>query len=240
MRARLLVAHSAADIPDQSAALVERNVVDGPAAIADGAQDQPALDLLALTRWHRPKSTAPVGLDPVARERKRRDRSVVAVAQQGDGGAQKPQADAVGLTPRLARCKLAQQLHIAPGRRVGLLSEPTRAVLVELQLGGVDVNVGPRELSQLAELWIRERRLRRSSTAEQDDLLDLCPLELRQGVIGGIRPGQFSRLEYEHAGDVDRDVAVADHHGPPGGQIEPLVGGFGVAVVPGDEPGRRI
>ena len=43
--------------------------------------------------------------------------------------------------------------------------------------------------------------------------------------------------EREHAGDVERDVAVPDHDRPLAGQVERELLEVGVAVVPGDELG---
>ena len=53
MRALVLVAYPPTDVPDQAASSVERDVVDGPTAIADRAQDQAAVDLLSLISGHR-------------------------------------------------------------------------------------------------------------------------------------------------------------------------------------------
>src|SRR5207249_2384403 len=47
-RVAVLVADPAPDVADEAAALVERDVVDRTAAIADRAQDEPALDDLGL------------------------------------------------------------------------------------------------------------------------------------------------------------------------------------------------
>ena len=79
---------------------------------------------------------------------------------------------------------------IAPCRGVRLLLEPARAVLVELELGGIDVNIRARQLAQLAQLGIGERRLRRSSAAEQHDLLDLGLARARRGRGRRYRSGQ--------------------------------------------------
>lgn len=59
-------------------------------------------------------------------------------------------------------------------------------------------------------------------------------------MISRVGPGQLRRLEHEHARNVDRDVSVADHHRPSGGQVEVLLGRVWVPVVPGNEPRRRI
>ena len=60
-------------------------------------------------------------------------------------------------------------------------------------------------------------------------------------MVGGVGRCQLRRREHEHAGDVERDVAVADDHGPLGREEVHLeVGVVGMAVVPADELGRRV
>ena len=240
VRARLLVAHAAADVPDQSAARVKWNVVDRSAAVADRAQDEAALDLLTLTCWHRPQAATSIGLDPVANDLQRRHRPVLALAEQGDRRAVKAQRDPVVVAGRLALCELAQQLDVAPRGRVRLLSEPTLAVLVQLELRGVDVDVGARQGAELPQLRIGEGGLGGSPAPEQDDLFDLRLRERGERVIGSVGLGQLGVLEHEHPSDVDGDVAVADHDCPARSQVELFVRCLGMAVVPRDEPGRGI
>ena len=122
-----VVAHAAAIVADQAAALVERHVVDGTAAVADRAQHEPAFDLLQLT----PVATArrpPVASGSIRLRTTRtpRHRTVLAVTQQRDGRAQEAQADAMAVPRRLAVGVLAQQLDVAPRGGVGLLLEPAR------------------------------------------------------------------------------------------------------------------
>ncbi len=60
-------------------------------------------------------------------------------------------------------------------------------------------------------------------------------------VVGGVGRRELLGREHEHARDVERDVAVADHHRALGReQVELEVGVVGVAVVPADELGRRV
>src|SRR6202035_15076 len=118
VRARLLIAHAAADVPDQSALFVERDIVDRTAAVADRAQHQSALDLLELIRGYRTQPATPVGLDLVAHHLHRSDRPMLTVAQQRDGRSEEAQADAMAATRRPAVGELAQQPDVAPGRGV--------------------------------------------------------------------------------------------------------------------------
>ena len=60
-------------------------------------------------------------------------------------------------------------------------------------------------------------------------------------VVGGVGGGELGRGEHEHAGDVERDVAVADHDRALGREeVELEVGVVGMAVVPADELGRGV
>ena len=59
--------------------------------------------------------------------------------------------------------------------------------------------------------------------------------ERRDGVIGGVGDRDLVGVEHEHAGDVDGDVAVADHDRARGAEVELVVGVVRVAVVPGHE-----
>jgi len=60
-------------------------------------------------------------------------------------------------------------------------------------------------------------------------------------VVGGVGGCQLGRGQHQHAGDVKRNVAVADHHRALcRQQVDLEVGVVGVAVVPADELGRRM
>jgi hypothetical protein len=66
-------------------------------------------------------------------------------------------------------------------------------------------------------------------------------LEDLQRVVCDVRAGELAVGEAEHPGDVQRDVAVADHDSALGAdQIELQVGVVGVAVVPAHELGRGV
>ena len=77
--------------------------------------------------------------------------------------------------------------------------------------------------------WTGPRRpsTRISRTPDSDDR--------RDRLVRGVGRGELLGSEREHAGDVDRDVAVADHDDPLAGEVERDVLEVGVAVVPGDE-----
>ena len=78
---------------------------------------------------------------------------------------------------------------------------------------GIDDHVGALELAELEQFRVRERGLRRSAATEQDDFLDCGVAEGLDRVVGGVGRRDLVGVEHEHAGDVDRDVAVADHDG---------------------------
>ncbi len=59
-------------------------------------------------------------------------------------------------------------------------------------------------------------------------------------MVGGVGLAQLVIGQGQHAGDVHRHVAVADHDGTLAGEVEVVVGVVGVGVVPADEGGRRV
>ena len=108
---------------------------------------------------------------------------------------------------------------------------------IELELGRIDDDVRTRQLTELAQLGIRERGLRRTATAEDDHFGDRGAGERLDRVVGGVGRCELVRLEHQHPRDVDRDIPVADDDGARARQVERLVGVRGVTVVPGDEFG---
>ena len=97
------------------------------------------------------------------------------------------------------------------------------------------------ELAELAQLGRRERGLRGAAAAEHDHLVDLGARPSgADRVVGGVGGRDLVGVEHEHARDVDRDVAVADHDRARGGEVELVVGVVGVAVVPGHELERTV
>ena len=137
----------------------------------------------------------------------------------------------------LSRGVSAQVLDIALHglwRRLGL----GLARLVELEVGRVDDDVGAGELAELADLdrvqaaWTGPRRPRtRISFACGVDRLDRC--------VGRIGRSELVGCQGEHPRHVERHVPVSDHDRALVREVELEVLEVGVAVVPGDEGGRR-
>ena len=227
--------HAPALVADQPALVVERDAAERHAAVADRAEHEPAGDDLLLAR-----GDGAAVLDPVLDDADAGHRAVLAVAEDLDRRAQEAQLDAPVVAVRLALRVVAQDLDVALVGRLALALQPVGALGVELHLGRVDDDVGARELAELAQLRVRERGLRGAAAAEHDHVLDLGGGERADGVVGGVGDRDLVGVEHEHPGDVDGDVAVADHDRARGGQIELVVGVVGVAVVPGHELGRRV
>ena len=90
-------------------------------------------------------------------------------------------------------------------------------------------------MRQLAQFLGGHRNLVRPAPAEQDHLLDP---RFRQGIVGvrhDIAAVEFTRSLAQDPRDIERDVAVADHHGGSPGQIGVQLGELRVAVVPADK-----
>src|SRR5207237_10399610 len=98
---------------------------------------------------------------------------------------------------------------------------------------------GAAELAELLQLWRREGRLSRSPPSEHDDLAEAGASDRVDRVVARVGRRQLLACPREHAGDIDGNVAVPDHHGPLDLQIEPDVLVVGMAVVPGNELGGR-
>src|SRR5206468_4118056 len=76
-RLAVLGRHAPAVVADQAAALVERHARQRPAAVADRAQHEAALDHLLLARRDRLEVAVLVGFDPVAHYAQAADRLAV-------------------------------------------------------------------------------------------------------------------------------------------------------------------
>jgi len=61
-----------------------------------------------------------------------------------------------------------------------------------------------------------------------------------QGIVGHVRPGEFLRGAAEDTGDIDGHVADADDGDALLGEVERQVPEVGMAIIPGDELGRRV
>ena len=158
-----------------------------------------------------------------------------------DRRGEEAQHDPLLLALGLALGELAQGLDVDPGRLVGLVGlEEGGAGRVELDLGGVDDDVGVLHLAQLLDLRVGEGGLDRPAAAEDDDLADLLRVEQLDRVVGGVGLAQLVVGQRQHPGDVHRHVAVADHDGALAGEVELLVGVVGMGVVPADEGGGGV
>ena len=129
-------------------------------------------------------------------------------------------------------------LHVPPhgwrrGRELGL------AFGVELQVGGVDDDVCTRQLAELADLDRRPGGLHGAAPADDQELADPRVVDRLDRTVGRVRGGELLRGERQHAGDVERHVAVPDHDRALVREVELEVLEVRVAVVPGDELGGR-
>ena len=123
-----------------------------------------------------------------------------------------------------------QDLDVAAGDLVEVLRD------LDVDLRRVDLHVDAGHLPQLAQLGVGERGLGGPAAAEQDHLLHLRLAERAERVVGDVGDRELVGVEQQHAGDVGRHVAVADHHRPLRREVERLVDRVRVAVVPGHEP----
>ena len=176
--------------------------------------------------------------------------AAVLVGQEGDGREQEAQDDALAVACRGPGRVGAQDLDVAPGRDVGLDdgARPPGEGERPVEFGRIDDHVGVGELAELEQLRVREARLGWPAAADDDDLGDLAAGEHGEGVVGGVGGRELGRREHEHAGDIERDVAVADDHRAAGGtaaggggqEVELEVAVVGMAVVPADELGGGV
>ena len=141
------------------------------------------------------------------------------------------QDDALRLPRRLASGELAQYLEVALRVRVRRLGV--------LEVGRIDDHIRAGELAELRELGRRERRLGGAAAADDDDLPDGRAADGCDGRVRGVGRPQLLGREREHPGDVERNVADADHDRPLDVQVEVELLVVGMAVVPGHELGRR-
>ena len=90
-------------------------------------------------------------------------------------------------------------------------------------------------MAELAKLQRGERCLQRPAPADDEHLLDTAVVQDLQCVIRDVGGGEHVGVGDQDAGHVERDVAVADDHGPPGGQVGRHLLEVRVGVVPADE-----
>jgi hypothetical protein len=167
-------------------------------------------------------------LQPIADKLNRLD---VVLAPNRRRRAEEKEAHRHRFAGRCASGELVENLEVA--LRVRVLAD------CAFELRRVDLHVGAGELAHLLQLLRRPRRLRRPAAADDDDLLQRGLGDRLDRGIRRVRRRELVRRQREHARDVERDVAVADHNGPLGVQVELELLEVGMAVVPGDELGGR-
>ena len=230
----LAAPHAPVHVGDQAAAIVERDAVERRAAVADRAKHGLRGKLEALVGRARAQRAVGARLERVAREHDRLD---AALAADLDRREQEAQHDTAAMPGRRARGVAAHDLDVAPRGGVG------RRVLDavgERELGRVDDHVSVRQLAELEQLGIGEGRLLGAAAADHDDLAHARVLERVEGVVGDVGDRQLVVGEGEHARDVERHVAGADHDRALAAQVELVVAEVGVAVVPPDEIGGGV
>ena len=234
----VLLAHAAALVADQrrGARRTGRRAADGRGSRSSGSRARRGSP--PARRWPPPG-------------RRRADPARAGCAPRAGRSPARPRRrgsrPASGRSAARSRCDLPAGRRAANSRSMATFrravgeasSDSSHAALcrIELELGRVDDDVGTRQLAELAQLGIREGRLRRPATAEDDHFGDGGGGERRDRVVGGVGRRELVGVEHQHPRDVDRDVPVADHDGARARQVERLVGVRGVAVVPGDELG---
>ena len=81
----------------------------------------------------------------------------------------------------------------------------------ERELVGVDDHVRVGELAELQQLRVGERGLLGAAARDHEHLADAAALELLERVVGDVGERELGVREDQHARDVERDVAGADH-----------------------------
>ena len=221
-------------VRDRPTALVERNAGQGDALVADATQNEPRRDQLRCAG--RASDDASVLLDELVAHHL--DRLDAVAADNRHRRDEEPEDDPARLARRRALGELAEQLVVAP-RALAVLLERALARRVEPQVVRVDDHVGAGELAELLQLGRREGRLHRPAAAEHHDLLEAGTADRVDRLGRRIGRRELLGRQCEHPGAVDRHVPVPDHHGSLVGEVEHAVLEVGMAVVPGDELGRR-
>ncbi len=219
-------------VGDQAtAALVDGDVGERRAAVAAGAEGHRRGDLDALVGGAR--RAAKAVLEPAWRRvAGEQHRLHGPVAAQLDGGEQEAQHDAARVSVGRAGGVAAQDLDVASRRRAGVgVGDPVG----ERELVGVDDHVRVGELAELEQLGVGEGRLLGAAAGDHEDLADLAAPQLLERVVGDVGERELVMGEDQHARDVQRDVAGADHDRALAGEVEAQVAEVGMAVVPADE-----
>ena len=224
-------------VRDDAVPLVERHAGQRRAEVADRAVQRLDRNLAHLARCRPRRPRRPGACAP----RRRRDAALV-VRATSTGLAQKcrcrrrdasPPAlfDRRALAPRLQHAVDHHDLLVAGDR--GLRGFVVVEVLV------VDDHVDVAQLAELAQLQRGELHLRGSAATEHVHVGDRARLQALVDVVRHLGGQQVLRVLREHARDVERDVAVADH-GDRCRVQRPLAGHVGVPVEPADEVGGAV
>src|SRR3546814_6651059 len=77
-------------------------------------------------------------------------------------------------------------------------------------------------IEQFQQLGCRERRLRRASPPQDHDFANATARQRLQRMIGDVGLPELRRAEQQHTCHVQRDIAIADHHGTFAIEIKPV------------------
>lgn len=98
------------------------------------------------------------------------------------------------------------------------------------QRGRIDDDIHAFQVGQLTQLQRGERGLQRPAPANDDDFFYTTRAQRFQSVVGDVGDGERVGIGDQDARDVQRDVAVADHHGPGARQIGEISAKLGCAL----------
>ncbi|ESU49197.1 hypothetical protein P376_2829 [Streptomyces sp. HCCB10043] len=203
---------------DGARGLVERQPGDRESAVSDGPQQQPG------TQVHRAGPAAvrdAYGAHPATPALDLHDLGVeaehdAALAVRGGRGVRPDPGE-----PLEHRGPVARPGRVDRRRR-------TRIVVVHHQLHA-------RHMLQREEFGAGVRGVLGTPPPQHHHLPDPARPERVQGVGGDVGGRERLRVGDQDPGDVEGDIAVADHDDPLGGEVDALRDGLRVGVVPGDE-----
>ena len=233
------VQDAAAVVRDNALAVVELDLGQRGAEVADGAVDglDRVVDELAgaagvpravqLRALELDPGDAAGGLGVVVHL----DRAVQEVQVQAAGSRE------LGEVLGLLGDPVGERAHHGLGLVVAL-DLPVRFG-VELEVLGVEDDVHVLGVGQLAQLQRGELHLGGAAAAEDVHVGDRGVLQAAVDVVRDFGDQEVIGVLGEHPGDVEGDVAVADH-GDFLGIQRPVAGNVRVAVVPGDEVGAAV
>ena len=212
-------------------AAVERHAVDRIGMIADRRDHQAAGDVEGLAGADRPavfdpRLLHPDAFDPLA-------------AQDLDRAGAETEMHALGAAARFHGGEVVQGRQIAPGHAQIPVAQRGGKILrhVRRQLRRVQHRGAVLELAHLAQFDIAEFGMVRRAPAEHIDVADRRGVDCRGGIVGQIGRRHLLRRLGQNPGDVDRDVAHADHRDRLRLQRRIEIAEIRMAVVPADEGG---